>query len=99
VPLELTPEQEHQFREVALLNKCIRPDGLQQLFFGDHAAGLRDEDGKQVDGFWDERDAFAVPQEHALPGVQPEGSKFKHTPGNRRHQRRWKNFTRKVEGA
>jgi hypothetical protein len=67
VPKSFT-EQRNVLGKVVFFDERFRPDGLEELVFCDHAAGIADQAGEHLKGLWQERDGLAVAQQGA-PGA------------------------------
>ena len=69
---ERLAQGENVLGEVAFFDKTLRPDGFQQLVFGDHAARVRNKEGQDFKCFGRNRDRDAIAEKYPLRRVQLE---------------------------
>jgi hypothetical protein len=59
---ERLPEDRHVLREVALLDKAVRPDCAQQIVLGNYFTGVLDKGGECVEHLRRQRNDDSVPK-------------------------------------
>jgi hypothetical protein len=69
---ERLSQRGHVDREVALLNRLIRPDTLHQLVFVEHVAAVLDKRKEDVERLWRERDLLLMLEQQPSHAVQRE---------------------------
>src|SRR5262245_54686786 len=64
---EYFPQRRHVDGEDAFLDEGVRPDGLQDLAFGDEPAAVAHQADEDVEGFRRERNVFGLAARLAAP--------------------------------
>src|SRR5262249_49149413 len=59
--------------ENRVADKCFRPNGIEEVFFGDELSGMSDKLVQHCKGFWSQLDNLRAPQQTFVRPVQAQG--------------------------
>src|SRR5215470_13341404 len=73
---ECPPERGHIDREIALLDKAVRPYLLHQGLFIDSFSAVPYKNDQNVEDFWSDRDNLTIARQRSFRHVDPEWTKL-----------------------
>jgi hypothetical protein len=70
-------------RQVAFLDRRVRPDRLEQFLFCNNVPAIFNQDQQGLDNGWAEWDHLSLPKKHSVEGIELERAELVKAPGPR----------------